>query len=252
MKAMRMLFFRVRHDGIIKKTGRMALSRIMVVACKMRYFRLHGGGVKEEKEEEVKEDQSGGGAEKEKKAGEDTVHDEKLLVLMNCHLNNQTARKAISQGSNSLRRYFDEISRYIIKYGVRIMAADFNMALWMVVGELRARGVQANLASWYPFKTVHDTRVKMDSCAVLVIGGCMGCRMIYDCSVLGITPPERTNSWRNVDKVEKDEHGKEKRGPWPVAEFTKSGRPTGEPLSSYMPKTQNAGAAVLELHACTR
>ena len=39
------------------------------------------------REEEVKEDQSGGGAEKEKKAGEDTVHDEKLLVLMNCHLN---------------------------------------------------------------------------------------------------------------------------------------------------------------------
>ena len=141
----------------------------MVVACRMRYFRIHGGGVKEEKEEEVKEDQSGGGAEKEKKAGEDVVHDDKLLVLMNCHLNNQTARKVIKGGSHSLKAYFDEITEYAIRFGVRIMAGDWNMALWMVIGELRARGLLVNLASWYPFKMTNVTMLKIDSCALFVV-----------------------------------------------------------------------------------
>ena len=89
------------------------------------------------------------------------------------------------------------------------MAGDFNMSLWMVVVELRARGLQANLASWYPYQVHDEEDVKMDTCAVIVIGGCMGCRMIYDCSVLGIAAPEREHSWRNVDKLERDEHGKE-------------------------------------------
>ena len=130
-----------------------------------------------------------------------------------------------------MKNYFDEITEYIIWFGVRIMAGDFNMSLWMAVVELRARGLQANFASWYPFRCVSDEKVRMDTRAIIVIGGCMGCRLIYDCSVLGNYAPARTNSWRNVEEVERDEDGKEiSRGPWPVQDFffKETERVTGE------------------------
>ena len=74
VKGMRMLLFRLRPDGTYKKKSkgkrakhepRIANTRIMVVACRMRFFRIHGGGGGDH----------GGGGE-----------DDDTLVLVNSHL----------------------------------------------------------------------------------------------------------------------------------------------------------------------
>ena len=43
---------------------------------------------------------------------------------------------------------WNEVARHIVQFGVRVLTGDFNMALWSTVVELRARGLQANLAAW--------------------------------------------------------------------------------------------------------
>ncbi len=57
VQGMRMVLFRLRHDGTYKKKSqngknketkvKMATSRFLVVAWQMRFFRLHGGGEEE-------------------------------------------------------------------------------------------------------------------------------------------------------------------------------------------------------------
>ena len=75
------------------------------------------------------------------------------ITFMCVHLNHMTAKKEISEGSRSLKSFWDEIVGDITKHGVRVFTGDFNMQLFSAVAELRARGLQANLAAWYPWKT---------------------------------------------------------------------------------------------------
>ena len=76
----------------------MATSRIIVIGCQMRFFRLHGGG---EKDDEI--------------------------VFINCHLHYMTAKKEVSDGARSLKRFFDELAGYIVEFGARILAGDVNL-----------------------------------------------------------------------------------------------------------------------------
>ena len=39
-----------------------------------------------------------------------------------------------------------------------------------------SRGLQANLAAWYPWKNHLENVIRMDSCAIIVIGPVMGLR----------------------------------------------------------------------------
>ena len=82
------------------------------------------------------------------------------------HLNHMTAKKEISKGSESLKSFWDEIVGDITKHGVRIFTGDFNMQLFSAVAELRARGLQANLAAWYPWIKHLETFPRADSCAI--------------------------------------------------------------------------------------
>jgi len=84
--------------------------------------------VNEEKEKKVKVDQSGGGAETDQKARGGVAHDGKQLVLMNCHLDNDTAKTNTNHGGHSRRDCFGEIAQNITKYGASIMAAGFDMS----------------------------------------------------------------------------------------------------------------------------
>ena len=79
--------------------------------------------------------------------------DQDTITFMCVHLNYMTAKKDISEGSQSLKRFWDEIVGDIIKHGVRIFSGDLNMQFFSAVAELRARGIQANLAAWYPWKS---------------------------------------------------------------------------------------------------
>ena len=77
--------------------------------------------------------------------GQDTI------TFMCAHLNHMTAKKEISEGSQSLKRFWDEVVGNIIKHGFRTISGDLNMQLFSAVSELRARGLQAILAAWYPW-----------------------------------------------------------------------------------------------------
>ena len=155
---------------------------------------------------------------------------------MHVHLNHMTAKKEVSEGSSSLKRFWDEIARDIIEHGVRIFTGDFNMQLFSAVAELRARGLQANLAAWYPWQNELESGPRIDSCAVIMIGPCEGIRMTYDCSVLGINAPEKpSRAWRNMELVTTDDKGREiAREPFEIRTFSMMG--SGFPLASYRPQ----------------
>ena len=214
VKGARLLFFRLRHDGVFTKKTKgknctrkeyKAVSRIMVVEFQMRFWCLHGSGGEEEG-----------------------------LVTINIHLHNMTAKKEIRDGSRSLKAFFDEVATYIIQFRARLLGGDFNMALWMVVPELRARGIQVNLAAWYPWQHATEVDVRSDSCGLFIIGPTVGIRKIYDCSLFKIEPPEIPSTWKPVPQIRKDDTGKEvDRQPWPVRVFNMIG--SGFALTSYRP-----------------
>ena len=89
------------------------------------------------------------------------------------------------------------------------------MQLFSAVAELRARGLQANLAAWYPWIKHLETVPRVDSCAIILIGPCEGIRMTYDCSVWGIEAPERpSRAWHYMELVTTDDRGREiEKGP---------------------------------------
>jgi hypothetical protein len=224
---MRMRLFRLRHDGPYRHKGKrrnkqvhIAVSRILVVTCKMRFFRL---------QRESDELHGGGGATK--------PHDE--VSLMTCHLHHTTATKEISrQPAQVLSGFWDEVAAAINEFHVRFLSGDFNMALWQVVVELRARGVAAQLAAWYVHKSPGEEKPRIDSTAIFLIGPCVGIRKIFDASAISTSavaeepvPP----AWRNVDEVVRDEEGE-------VIERRQFSLPcvclgeTGYPPESYHPK----------------
>ena len=49
------------------------------------------------------------------------------------------AKKEVSDGANSLKKFWDELVAYIIEFRARLLVGDFNMALWEVILELRRR-----------------------------------------------------------------------------------------------------------------
>ena len=120
VQAVCLRLFRFREDGTYKaKTGKkkksdgprkMARSRILIVSCRMRFFKFP--------------------------LIEDTPEEE--LVVVSVHLHYQTAKKEVSNGAVSLAKFWDELAAYIVEFRGRIVAGDFNMGLWMVIPELRS------------------------------------------------------------------------------------------------------------------
>ena len=101
--------------------------------------------------------------------------------------------------------------------------------------ELRARGVQVNLAAWYPWQKDGDTSVKMDSVAIFLIGPCAAVRRVFDPSVLGIAAPELPLAWANTQQILRNDKGAEiSRAPTEVNRLTRAGQ--GYPLETYTPK----------------
>ena len=84
------------------------------------------------------------------------------------------------------------------------------MAFFAVVPELRARGFQINMVAFYCWKDNPQAVTKSDSCGIFRVGPCQGIRMCFDASVFNIEQPELPANCRLVDKVEKDDKGREK------------------------------------------
>ena len=131
-------------------------------------------------------------------------------VVLNVHLNNVIAKKGC--GVQTLHNFWDRMCRYIIDYEVRFLVGDFNMALWRVIPEMRARGMQINLLAWSPWMVFNgekdDSCVRCDTCGSFAIGGITSIRLPFDCSKLGVHAPERESKNRLTQKAVKDETGK--------------------------------------------
>ena len=183
----------------------------------MRYFKLCGGG-----------DLRGGGED------EHEAEDIDEITICNAHLHCRTAKKDLKEGASAFRRFWDTLAKYLVSYGPRYLCGDFNMALFAVVPELRARGFQINLAAWYCWQTHLEQEVRADSCAIFRLGPCQGIRMCFDASAFGFTPPELPSNCSMVMETLPEADGKpsEKRR-YPVPRFTWG---QGFPLGSYKPE----------------
>ena len=112
--------------GKKKKEERQAQSRIMITSAKkMRHFRIRGGGEGEHEAEDIDE-----------------------VVIANVHFNNRTAKKDVKEGAAASKKFWDTLAIYLVEFGARFLCGDFNMALFCVVPELRARGFQIYMAAW--------------------------------------------------------------------------------------------------------
>ena len=115
----------------------------------------------------------------------------------------------------------------------RFLCGDFNMALFAVIPELRARGFQISLAAWYCWQNALETHVRADSCAIFRIGPCQGIRMCFDASVFRLPSPELPENCSMVMETVRDNEGKEiEKRPYAVPEFEVG---QGYPLVSYRP-----------------
>ena len=74
-----------------------------------------------------------------------------------------------------LDEFWKRLAAQIKKYGVQILAGDFNMSMTNVIPKLRSHGIQCDCIAWYPW--VHKTHrhngqpLGFDSCAIFYIGG---------------------------------------------------------------------------------
>ena len=123
------------------------------------------------------------------------------------HLHSATAKKDVDSGGTVFKQLWDDVVMCIMRYSVRFLTGDFNMALWHVIVELRARGLQANLLAWYPWKNQHEADVRIDSCAIISIGPAMAVKRMHDQSVLGLEIEfPLPQGWENVEEIVKDEN----------------------------------------------
>ena len=96
----------------------------MIVSLKMRHVRIRGSG-----------DHNA------------AARDEDELRIANVHLHCRTAKRDTLGGGNAAKKWWDILARYLAEFSPRYLCGDFNMALFCVVPELRARGFQINLAA---------------------------------------------------------------------------------------------------------
>ena len=167
---------------------KMVESKILVVTCTMRFFTLCGGyGL------------VGGGEPSNE------------LSLMNCHLHHNTAKKdLVGTGSKAYNSFWDEVADAINEFEVRVLSGDFNMALWKVVVELRARGVAAHIAAWFAHTQPTETVPRIDSTAIFLIGRCAGIRKAFDVSLIdkaAVVADPLPEGWQNMMEIIRDPNG---------------------------------------------
>ena len=142
------------------------------------------------------------------------------LTLMTVHMHFSFAKKDFSGNgdgagtdwANKWVKWWDELAEYIVKFKVRILTGDFNMALFRVKPELLARSIPANMVASYMFR---DTlgKFKIDSTAIFIIGPLAGATILFDDNwVLGIKEEDQrskmpsTFKTKEIDEVQ-DGHG---------------------------------------------
>ena len=81
-------------------------------------------------------------------------------------MHNELANLVLKQ--HRLTKFWDWLSQQIENYNVQVLMGDFNMSLFMVIPELRSRGVKIDLGAWYPWKSLEGEPMA-DSCGIFFV-----------------------------------------------------------------------------------
>jgi len=96
------------------------------------------------------------------------------------------------------------------QHQVHVLMGDFNMSLFRVVPELRSRGVEAKLVSWFPWRSQETNEIMVDSCGIFVL------------VPADVTPSVQANIW--TPDIWKD-----------LPKFPMNAGP-GQTIETYLPK----------------
>ena len=78
-------------------------------------------------------------------------------------MHNELANLVLKQ--HRLTKFWDWLAKKIETFNVQVLMGDFNMSLFMVIPELRSRGVKIELGAWYPWKSLEGEPMA-DSCGI--------------------------------------------------------------------------------------
>jgi hypothetical protein len=87
-------------------------------------------------------------------------------VAMVVHMHNELANLVLKQ--HRLDKFWNWIWKKIETFNVQVLMGDFNMSLFMVIPELRSRGVKIDLGAWYPWKSLEGEPMT-DSCGIFFV-----------------------------------------------------------------------------------
>ena len=152
-------------------------------------------------------------------------------VVLVMHLNNHFANEHL--GKQKLARYWDWLAETIKDFSVKVIMGDFNMSFFRVVPELRSRGVQVDLAAWYPWKT-DDGEPMADSCGIFFVDA----PGIYELKVNMSHLHDRGLEGFFAVAEEKDVGASEDRTIDPYDRILKNAGP-GQELKTYLPKGES-------------
>ena len=86
--------------------------------------------------------------------------------VMVVHLHHHLAN---NKWPNKLNAFWPWLAEKLREHDVKVLMGDFNMAFFMVIPELRSRGVVIDLAAWYPWKAREDGEAMSDSCGIFFL-----------------------------------------------------------------------------------
>lgn len=235
VRGLRLMLFRRMTNGLYGKAEKksQAITRIAVAEFLMNRFAC----TDPTKTEEDK-------TEEEKKA-------DRTLVVANVHLHHAVCNNNSNLKSKDaeLKKIYDELAVYIIRFKVRLVSGDFNMDTLRVLSELRGRGFLANVISWFAWKktggdiraqpaVLGDPHVTLDSVLIIALGPTDGVRSPFDGSVFGMNFDSvvaeccrRTTRWR------KDDAGQWIEEFYTLQNYHANG--SGHQLSAYRPQDGN-------------
>ena len=143
----------------------------------------------------------------------------KALRVAVCHLHFQVGNN--NRGFKKQHdKFWEWLAKHLKDFAVHVLIGDFNMSLFKVVPELRSRGIEANLVSWFPWRSEETGMAMADSCGIFFVVRC------------DVSPSVDPNIWAH-EVWEKLPVFSENAGP-------------GQPLSTYLPKDGELPKKILD------
>ncbi len=87
------------------------------------------------------------------------------VVVCNCHCHHLTAKK-YKGFAEPHKEFWEELAATIVAHGVRILAGDVHVCLWVVAGEMQERGLQINIVAAFAWSAPGVSEARSDSCGM--------------------------------------------------------------------------------------